>query len=64
MRAGRSANDERRCRDLNDHVAFGARQAGGNRLRCRAEFPCGKAGLIKADAIGEPDGDEIAFLDA
>jgi len=64
MRAGGCAHDERGRGNLDDHLAFGDRQARGNRLRRRAELPCRKAGFIETDAVRQADGDEIAFLDA
>ena len=64
MGTGRGPDDERGSSDLDDHFAFGNRQARGNRLRRRAEFPCCEAGFVEGDAVGQADGDEVAFLDA
>ena len=43
---------------------FAARQSPGQRRRCRAKFPDRKAGLEERIAVGQADGDEIAWLHA
>ena len=59
-----AADHQRRLENVEHGGGLAARQPPGQRRRRRAAFPHRKGGLEKHIAVGQPDGDEIAGLDA
>ena len=61
---GLAADHQRRLENIEHRGGLAARQPPGQRRRRRAALPHRKGGLEKHIAVGQPDGDEIAGLDA
>ena len=61
---GLAADHQRRLEDVEHRGRLAARQPPRQRRRRRATFPHRKGGFEKQIAVGKPDGDEIAGLDA
>ena len=59
-----AADHQRRLENIEHGGSLATRQPPGQRRRRRAAFPHRKGGLEKHIAVGQPDGDEIAGLDA
>ncbi len=63
-RDGVTGDDHRGAGQLHDGLGLGGRQAPGDRLGRRPDFPEAVAGLDEVDAVGQAHGDEIGRLDA